>query len=121
MEKLLSSGENNHIIHFARSNTSIFALVFLEALASVEMLFIFNGGTSLLLLLEQPKRLSTDIDIIVEPGTDVHSYLEQAAAIYPFLSMEQQIRKGKDNIEKAHYKFTYDSPMQGTQFHILPD
>ncbi|MGE4465647.1 nucleotidyl transferase AbiEii/AbiGii toxin family protein [Sphaerochaeta sp.] len=100
---------------------SIFALALLEALVKVGMPFIFKGGTSLLLLLEKPRRLSTDIDIIVQPGTDVQSYLEQAGEIYPFLSMEQQIRTGRNKIDKAHYKFTYDSPVKGTQFHILLD
>ena len=100
---------------------SIFALALLEALAKVGMPFIFKGGTSLLLLLEKPRRLSTDIDIIVQPGTDVQSYLEQAGEIYPFHSMEQQIRTGKNKIDKAHYKFTYDSPVKGAQFHILLD
>jgi len=52
---------------------SIFAFALLEALAKVGMPFIFKGGTSLLLLLEKPRRLSTDIDIIVQPGTDVQS------------------------------------------------
>lgn len=70
---------------------------------------------------EKPRRLSTDIDIIVQPGIDVQSYLELAAEIYPFRSMEQQIRTGKNKIDKAHYKFTYDSPVMGAQFHILLD
>ena len=112
---------SSYAVDSAILERSIFALALLEALASVGMPFIFKGGTSLLLLLEQPRRLSTDIDIIVEPGTDVQSYLEQAAKIYPFLTMEQQIRKGMNNIDKAHYKFTYDPPMQGSQFHILLD
>jgi len=100
---------------------SIFALALLEALAQVELPFIFKGGSSLLLLLEKPRRLSTDIDIIVEPGTDVHHYLEEAAKIYPFSKMEQQQRKGKNNIGKSHFKFTYDSPVQGKPFFILLD
>ena len=114
----IRSGYN---VHNSILERSIFALALLEALARVGMPFIFKGGTSLLLLLEKPRRLSTDIDIIVEPGTDVQSYLEKAAEIYPFRSMEQQIRTGRNNIDKAHYKFTYDSPVQGTQFHILLD
>lgn len=43
---------------------SLFAFGLLEALARVEMPFIFKGGTCLLLLLNNPKRLSTDIDIL---------------------------------------------------------
>ena len=41
---------------------SIYALGLLEALARVGLPFIFKGGTSLLLLLDSPMRLSTDID-----------------------------------------------------------
>lgn len=37
-----------------------------------------------MLLMDHPKRLSTDIDIIVEPGTDLDLYLKKAAVIFPF-------------------------------------
>ncbi len=100
---------------------SIYALGLLEALVQVGMPFIFKGGTSLTLLLETPKRLSTDIDIIVEPGTDVDKYIEDASKIFPFRSVTQQIRIGRDNIEKRHYQFIYDSPAFGREFYILLD
>lgn len=45
----------------------IFALGLLEALIHVGLPFVFKGGTSLMLLLKNPYRLSTDIDIIVDP------------------------------------------------------
>ncbi len=50
---------------------TVFAFGLLEAIRSVGMPFIFKGGTSLMLMLENPRRLSTDIDIIVSHGTDV--------------------------------------------------
>lgn len=100
---------------------SIYALALLEALVQVGMPFVFKGGTSLLLLLEKPRRLSTDIDIIVEPGTDIQHFLEAVAKIFPFQKMEQQQRKGVNNIEKSHYKFNYDSPVLGKPFFILLD
>ena len=62
------------------------------------MKFIFKGGTSLMLLLEHPLRLSTDIDIIVDPGTDVDRYIEAAGNIFPFLRREEDFRIGKNNI-----------------------
>ena len=101
---------------------SIYAFGLLEALCRARMPFIFKGGTSLMLLLEQPRRLSTDIDIVVAPGTDVDHYLEEAGKIFPFKKVEQQIRKGKNSIEKRHYKYYYDSPIKGqTPFYILLD
>ena len=47
---------------------TLYAFGLLEALAQVGMEFTFKGGTSLLLLLPKPKRLSTDIDILNSPG-----------------------------------------------------
>ncbi len=100
---------------------SIYALGLLEALARVGLPFIFKGGTCLLLLLDSPMRLSTDIDIIVEPGTDFEHYIEEASKIIPFKAKEEQKRKRTGNIEKRHYKFTYDSPAYGREFYIILD
>jgi hypothetical protein len=85
------------------------------------MPFIFKGGTCLMLLLNQIKRLSTDIDIIVEPGTPIDEYFEKASVIFPFVSFEEQIRVGKNNIEKRYIKFTYKSPTSGKDLYILLD
>ena len=49
----------------------VYAFGLLEAIRRVELPFCFKGGTSLMLLLEHPGRLSTDIDIVVEPGTAI--------------------------------------------------
>lgn len=100
---------------------SIYAFGLLEALARVELPFIFKGGTSLMLLLESPKRLSTDIDIVVPPGTEVGEYIEKASRILPFKDFRIQTRKHVNNIEKCHYRFLYDSPVNGREFHILLD
>ena len=56
-----------------------------------------------MMLMDKPRRLSTDIDIIVEPGTDLDDYLEKASAIFPFQMVEEQKRVGKNNIEKRHF------------------
>ena len=85
---------------------TVFAFGLLEAISLAGMPFIFKGGTCLMLLLNQIKRLSTDIDIIVEPGTPIDEYFEKASVIFPFVSFEEQIRVGRNNIEKRHIKFT---------------
>lgn len=119
----------DHIMHLRGSSNvdpgilerNIYALSLLDALITVGMPFIFKGGTSLTLLLDTPRRLSTDIDIVVAPGTDVDHYLTEAATIFPFKSMERQVRRGRGGIEKRHYQFRYDSPAFGTDFYILLD
>lgn len=100
---------------------TIYAFGLLEAITSVGLPFVFKGGTCLMLLLKHSQRLSTDIDIIVEPGTNVEEYIKKASKIFPFVRYEEQMRKGKNNIEKRHFKFTYESPLNGKEFYILLD
>lgn len=99
----------------------LFAFGLLEALVRVDTPFIFKGGTSLMLLLEHPQRLSTDIDIIVKPDTDIKAYIEKASEIFPFEFYEEQIRQGQNNIVKRHFKFYYRSPAEDDDFYIILD
>lgn len=100
---------------------ALYALGLLETLKQTGMGFIFKGGSCLMILLPQVMRLSTDIDIIVAPVTDVESYIEKASRIFPFVRYEEQVRIGKNNIEKRHFKFTYFSPIRKEEFYILLD
>lgn len=100
---------------------TVFAFGLLEAIRSVGMPFIFKGGTSLLVLLDHPRRLSTDIDIIVDEGTDVYDYINKAGTIFPFLSVEEHKRKGVNDIEKRHFRFRFRSPRTEKEINILLD
>lgn len=100
---------------------TVYAFGLLESLVRVDMPFIFKGGTCLMLLLKSPRRLSTDIDIIVEPGTDISHYIQEASKIFPFEEVQEQRRIGKNQIEKRHFKFFYDSPVNKKKFYILLD
>lgn len=101
---------------------TLFAFGLLEALVQVGLKFVFKGGTSLMLLLPHPMRLSTDIDIVVEPGTDIDQYIEKAKVIFPFTDGGEQERAAKGNIEKRHFKFIYDSPTSKSEtLYILLD
>lgn len=100
---------------------TLYAFGLLEALSRVGMPFIFKGGTSLMLLLEHPMRLSTDIDIVVAPDEDIDHFIREAGKIFPFASCEEQIRHGHNDIEKRHFKFQYDSPINQRPFYILLD
>ena len=100
---------------------TVFAFGLLEAIRRVELPFIFKGGTSLLLLLEEPRRLSTDIDIIVKPGTELKDSIERAGRIFPFLSVEEDNRKGVNDIEKRHFRFRFQSPRTEKEISILLD
>lgn len=99
----------------------LYAFGLLEAIARVDMPFIFKGGSCLMLMTGEPRRLSTDIDIIVEPGVDVDRYIMEAAKIFPFKTYEESKRVGKNQIEKRHFKFVYDSPLLNREFYVLLD
>jgi len=71
---------------------TVFAFGLLEDIQSVGLPFIFKGGTSLLVMLKEPRRLSTDIDIIVGQDVDVDGYIEKAGKIFPFVSVEIQFK-----------------------------
>lgn len=100
---------------------TVYAFGLLEAIRSVDLPFIFKGGTSLLLLLDNPKRLSTDIDIIVSHGTDIDEYIEKAGKIFPFEKVEENRRKGSNGVEKRHFRFFFISPINQKEINILLD
>jgi predicted nucleotidyltransferase component of viral defense system len=84
------------------------ALFLLEGLAKIELDFIFKGGTALFLLLDSPKRLSIDIDILLknEP-VDLISLFQELVSEQLFNRFGLQTRKSDPGIAKAHYKFYY--------------
>jgi len=99
----------------------IYAFGLLEAIKRVGLPFCFKGGTALMLLLDHPMRLSTDIDIVVEPGTDINGYIQKAGEIFPFISVNEQVRLGRNRIEKRHFRFKYHSPRSERDVNILLD
>lgn len=89
------------------------ALYLLEHLQLTGLDFIFKGGTSLILLMEVPKRFSVDIDIIISPNINrekLENYLSKIVESSAFLRMElDEKRSYQGDIPKAHYKFIYQS------------
>ena len=85
------------------------ALTLLTELKTSGLNFIFKGGTALMLMLGLPKRLSIDIDIIIqEKLPDLDKVLNQIKSESEhFIRIEEQSRFINSNIEKAHYKFFY--------------
>ena len=91
----------------------VHALYLLEQLKLSGLDFIFKGGTSLILILDQPKRFSVDIDIIVSPECTkkkLEEHLDKIVENSEFLSMELDDRRSyREGVPKAHYIFTYRS------------
>lgn len=91
----------------------IYALYLLEQLQLSGLEFIFKGGTSLILLMKEPKRFSVDIDIIVSPKTrkeELEKHLSEIEKTSVFVRVELDERRSyQGDIPKAHYKFIYNS------------
>lgn len=100
---------------------TIYALGLVEALRKVGLDFIFKGGSSLMLLFDVPKRLSTDVDILVKKDCDIDSFVKDVAAIFPFTSVSESIRTSNKAISKKHFKFTYLSPIKNREITVLLD
>lgn len=74
----------------AKMETTIFAFGLLDELIKNGLPFIFKGGTSLLLLLDDPKRVSTDIDIIVPIEVEFDSFFDRVKKRFPFYEGEER-------------------------------
>lgn len=100
------------------------ALVLLEALKSNHLDFIFKGGTSLMLMIQEPRRFSIDIDIIVENREmDLEDVLEKVVESTDFIRWEEQKRSPAATIDKRHFKVFYKPQvkMRGDLNYILLD
>jgi len=101
------------------------ALHLLECLVITDLKFVFKGGTALLLLLNVMHRFSIDIDIVIEKNKgeeNLDAILSNVVENSPvFNRFEENVRKDKDEIPKAHYKIFYQSALDGTENYVLLD
>ena len=74
----------------AQLTATVFAFGLFEALVDSGLPFCFKGGTSLLLLLHKPRRVSTDIDIVVPEKTDFDIYFSRVKDRFPFYRGEER-------------------------------
>lgn len=94
----------------------IYALHLLEALRVNGLDFVFKGGTSLLLLLEEGNRFSIDIDIIANVEREkLEAILNKVTANSRFTRWQLDERRSyQPGIPKAHYKFFFETSRSGS-------
>jgi hypothetical protein len=93
----------------------IHALHLLERIKTNGLDFVFKGGTSLVLLLEEGNRFSIDIDIICNTDREtLERILNKVIDSSNFKSFElDEHRSYKEGVPKAHYSFAFDSATKG--------
>jgi predicted nucleotidyltransferase component of viral defense system len=69
---------------------------------------VFKGGTSLMLRLPQPRRLSIDVDILCQlDDADLDAVLNEVGQTAPFLRYEEDQRDPNRLPARRHFKFYY--------------
>jgi hypothetical protein len=93
----------------------IYALHLLERIKANGLDFVFKGGTSLVLLLEEYNRFSIDIDIICNTDREtLEKILSKVIDSSNFKSFElDKHRSYIPGVPKAHYSFAFDSVTKG--------
>lgn len=118
---------------FGRINPPVFekmihALYLLQNLKKQGLDFVFKGGTSLILLLENANRFSVDVDIVLNKKyesesarKEVESILSKIVGNSNFTGWTLDERRSyQEGIPKAHYKIDYQ-PKYDPAGHILLD
>lgn len=96
---------------------TIYAFELLGLLSQSEKKFIFKGGTALILLLPELKRLSIDIDVLGKCDEKTYKSIITDSV---FTRYEIDKRTSK-NIPKQHVKFFYNSLLDKKEKYILLD
>ncbi len=93
----------------------VYALHLLERIKANGLDFVFKGGTSLVILLEEGNRFSIDIDIICNTDRKtLEAILQKVVESSNFNSFElDEHRSYQSGVPKAHYSFSFDSAIKG--------
>ncbi|NQE05624.1 hypothetical protein C5S32_07125 [ANME-1 cluster archaeon GoMg1] len=101
---------------------AIYAFELLGNLVEKGINLIFKGGTGLMLLIPELKRLSIDLDIITEDEDialfDTFDKIIQEGL---FKKWEEDKRPTEHKIPKSHFKFYYISSMENREAYVLLD
>ncbi|MBL7047611.1 MAG: nucleotidyl transferase AbiEii/AbiGii toxin family protein [Candidatus Marinimicrobia bacterium] len=100
---------------------TIYSLELIAQLSLLELDFVFKGGTSLLLLDHEFRRLSIDADIITEASPEtLNSIFDLLVEQSPFIHWDEQER-GKSTVPKHHYRFFFESTINSREDYVLLD
>ncbi len=100
----------------------IMAFEVVGRLSKAELDFVFKGGTSLLLHLDPPRRLSIDADIVTPASlADIQKALGEISQFAPFTGYTYQDHRDRENPPTRYFQLNYDSPTQGRPMAIQLD
>ncbi len=101
---------------------AIYAFELLGSLIENNVNLIFKGGTGLMLLIPELKRLSIDIDILNESDNEsLNNAFNRIIEGGIFNRWEENKRTSNYKIAKKHFKFFYNSSIEKRESYILLD
>jgi len=122
---------NSRWIEARRKESNIDPMLIEKAIYVFELLanlvengvdLIFKGGTSLVLLIPELKRLSIDLDIVTPEGDPMfEKVFSDITGAGVFNRWEPAQRSSKHEIPKKHFKFYYNSHLSNKEEYVLLD
>lgn len=104
---------------------TIGALYLVQSLVNSGLKFIFKGGTSLVLLLNEIKRFSVDVDIITEESKEkVNECLQniiQSQDLFTRYEENKRNNSASQRMDLQHYKLFFHSVTDESEKYILLD
>lgn len=104
---------------------TIGALYLVESLVNTGLDFIFKGGTSLVLLLNEIKRFSVDVDIITEENKErVNQRIQniiKSQDLFTRFEENKRENSASQRMDLQHYKFFFNSVTDDSEKYILLD
>lgn len=104
---------------------TIGALYLVEGLANEGLEFIFKGGTSLVLVLDEIKRFSVDVDIITDESKEkVRQVIEniiKSQDLFTRFEENKRENSASQRMDLQHYKFLFNSVTDNSEKYILLD
>lgn len=101
---------------------AIVALQLLGHLVERDLPIQFKGGTSLLLRLNPPRRLSIDVDIVTQATpAELLAVLEEVCRLSPLDGYEHDTERDRDLPPKQHFRVYSPSVIEPKRDHILLD
>ncbi len=100
----------------------VHAFALLSVLCESPLPFVFKGGTSMILLLNQFRRLSIDVDIVTSvPRSEYAPLLTDIGHARPFVDYKKDERGERGLPRRSHFKYFYNSAISKRRDYVLLD
>ncbi|MFN0076833.1 MAG: nucleotidyl transferase AbiEii/AbiGii toxin family protein [Prosthecobacter sp.] len=122
MEWITHHGEVMRCRSLGLLEKAIVALQLLAHLVESGLPIQFKGGTSLLLRLNPPRRLSIDIDIVTQAApAELLAVLDTVSKHSPLGGYEHDAERDRELPPKKHFRVFYPSVIEPKRDHVLLD